>query len=223
MKESDGFPPLRTYSPCSESLKRCVEQPHFVRLHLPKLNFSLQSYLPFNHNTSRVSGEKTSLVTLHTTDKCTDAKRTTSTSLCISATYSTLRNVQLLLTTNIVCYVLYWRHFVKRHTIALSFYTCLPWKAHNMSTISTSFLASALNPVKRKVMFSSTFSSFFTVRGSWSWAVVFFSIPRTMHLSHTAAATEYPYSINHEQKKNLSHSFHSILYLKEMTIGWEDC
>ena len=73
---------------------------------------------------------------------------------------------QLLLATHIVRYILYRGNLIEGHAIALSFHTRLGWTKRNKSTISTSFLASALKPVNRKVMFSSIFSSFLTVRES---------------------------------------------------------
>ncbi len=75
--------------------------------------------------------------------------------------------------------------------------------AHPSPTISTNFLASAFNPAKRKVMFSSICISFFTERGSCNCAVVFFSTPSTMHFSHTAATTEYPYPLSNSPPSTL--------------------
>lgn len=155
--------------------------------------------LPLRYNTSRIRGKQMALLTIHSTYKCTHAERTTSSTLSISS----VQRITEMTPTSVAdvphssqCTL---RKEFRRRKYGSSGPLREPidhtgqWQV----TMSTSFLASAFSPAKRNVIFSSIFISFFIERGSCNCAVIFFSIPRTMHFEQTAATTENPYPSIH--------------------------
>ena len=162
----DAHLPLPSCSPYSATRGKCEGLLRCDRSRWPSMNRLHEHYLPLDDDSCGIRGEKTSLLAVHTANKRADAERTTTTSLCVSTLNTREKCKQLLLATHVVRYILYRGNLIEGHAITLSFHARLDWTQRNKSTISTSFLASALKPVNRKVMFSSIFSSFLTVRES---------------------------------------------------------